>query len=108
MRIRRRRTRKTSSLWPWIAWALFSHITAIVSDANIDIKAVEARTLDNHLAHLHMTLAIRRRQDLERLLTRLEQLIDVVAVRTGQQTDLRLTARDLAGALLPYGIGDRF
>lgn len=60
---------------------LFSHITAIVSDAKIDIKAVEAKTLDNHLAHLHLTLAIRQRQDFERLMARLEQLIDVVAVR---------------------------
>jgi len=66
---------------------LFSHITAIVSDANIDIKAVSARTLDNHLAHLHMTLAIRRRPDLEHLLERLEQLIDVVAVRQVQQAE---------------------
>ena len=66
---------------------LFSHITAIVSDANIDIKAVEAKTLDNHLAHLHLSLAIRHRQDFDRLLARLEQLIDVVAVRQVQQTD---------------------
>ncbi|MEN6402484.1 MAG: TGS domain-containing protein, partial [Armatimonadia bacterium] len=68
---------------------IFSHITAIVSDANIDIKAVEARTLDNHLAHVHLTLAIRRRADLDRLVHRLEQLIDVVAVR---QVDSRPTA----------------
>jgi GTP pyrophosphokinase len=60
---------------------LFSHLTAIVADANIDIKAVAAKTVDNHLAHLHLTLAIRHRQDLDRLLNRLEQLIDVVSVR---------------------------
>lgn len=66
---------------------LFSHITAIVSDANIDIKAVEAKTLDNHLAHLHLELAIRHRADFDRLLTRLEQLIDVVAVRQVQQSE---------------------
>lgn len=66
---------------------LFSHITAIVSDANIDIKAVEAKTLDNHLAHLSLTLAIRNRADFERLLARLEQLIDVVAVRQVQQVE---------------------
>jgi len=60
---------------------LFSHITAIVADAKIDIRAVEAHMLDNHLAHLHLTLAIRRREDLQRLVKRLEQLIDVVAVR---------------------------
>lgn len=68
---------------------IFSHITAIVSDANVDIKAVEARTLDNHLAHVHLTLAIRRRADLDRLMQRLEQLIDVVAVR---QVEARPTA----------------
>ncbi|MHB8996108.1 MAG: RelA/SpoT family protein [Armatimonadota bacterium] len=66
---------------------LFSHITAIVSDANIDIRAVEAKTLDNHLAHLHLSLSIRNRQDMQRLLARLEQLIDVVAVRQVQQTE---------------------
>jgi GTP pyrophosphokinase len=66
---------------------LFSHITAIVSDANIDIKAVEAKTLDNHLAHLHLTLAIHNRADFDRLLARLEQLIDVVAVRQVQQAE---------------------
>jgi len=60
---------------------LFSHITAIVADENIDIKAVEAHTLENHLAHLHLTLAIRRRQDLQKLLERLNQLIDVLAIR---------------------------
>ncbi|MBU0607147.1 MAG: bifunctional (p)ppGpp synthetase/guanosine-3',5'-bis(diphosphate) 3'-pyrophosphohydrolase [Armatimonadetes bacterium] len=60
---------------------LFSHITAIVSDSGIDIRDVEAHTLDNHLAHLHLTLAIRQRQDLDHLLERLAQLIDVVAVR---------------------------
>jgi GTP pyrophosphokinase len=60
---------------------LFSHITAIVADANIDIRSVEAHVQDDHLAHLHLTLAIRRREDLQRLVERLEQLIDVVAVR---------------------------
>jgi guanosine-3',5'-bis(diphosphate) 3'-pyrophosphohydrolase len=67
---------------------LFSHITAIVSDSGIDIRDVEAHTLDNHLAHLHLTLAIRQRQDLEHLLERLAQLIDVVAVR---QVETRTT-----------------
>ena len=61
---------------------LFSHITAIVADANIDIRAVSAHSQDNHLAHLHLTLALHRREDLNRLLSRLRQLIDVVSVRT--------------------------
>jgi GTP diphosphokinase / guanosine-3',5'-bis(diphosphate) 3'-diphosphatase len=61
---------------------LFSHITAIVADANIDIKAVAAHTEDSHLAHLRLTLNIHHRDDLDRLLARLEQLIDVVTVRT--------------------------
>lgn len=60
---------------------IFSHITAIVADTDIDLKAVEAHTLDNHLAHVHLSLAIRRRGDFDRLLQRLKQLIDVVAVR---------------------------
>ncbi|MCE5239763.1 bifunctional (p)ppGpp synthetase/guanosine-3',5'-bis(diphosphate) 3'-pyrophosphohydrolase [bacterium] len=60
---------------------LFSHITAIVADAGIDIRDVEAHAADSHLAHLHLTLAIRRRQDLEHLVERLAQLIDVVSVR---------------------------
>lgn len=60
---------------------LFSHLTAIVADANIDIRAVSAHAEANHLAHLHLTLAIRRRGDLDRLLSRLRSLIDVVSVR---------------------------
>ncbi len=60
---------------------LFSHLTAIVADANIDIRAVSAHAEANHLAHLHLTLAIRRRGDLDRLLARLRSLIDVVSVR---------------------------
>ena len=60
---------------------LFSHLTAIVADANIDIRAVSAHAEDNHLAHLHLTLAIHRREDLQRLMDRLRNLIDVVSVR---------------------------
>jgi GTP diphosphokinase / guanosine-3',5'-bis(diphosphate) 3'-diphosphatase len=60
---------------------IFSHITAIVADANVDIRAVSAHAEDNHLAHLHLTLSIHRREDLDRLLARLRSLIDVVSVR---------------------------
>ena len=63
---------------------VLSHLTAIIADADIDIHAVEARSDDGHLAHVKMTLAIRNRDDLNRLIKRLEQLIDVVSVSLRQ------------------------
>ncbi len=60
---------------------LLSHITAIISDAGINIASADTRTTDSGLAHLRLTLDIRRRRDFEHVMERLRQLIDVVSVR---------------------------
>ncbi|MFO7947553.1 MAG: bifunctional (p)ppGpp synthetase/guanosine-3',5'-bis(diphosphate) 3'-pyrophosphohydrolase [Armatimonadota bacterium] len=65
---------------------ILSHITAIISDADINIAHAEATKASDHLARLRLTLEIRRREDLTRVLQRLRDLIDVVNVRRlGQQ-----------------------
>lgn len=67
---------------------LFSHITAIIADSNIDIAFVKAEKAEAHLARLQITLEISRREDLSNLVERLGQLIDVVNVRRlGTPTD---------------------
>jgi len=60
---------------------LLSHITAIISDCGINIVASHTHTTDSGRAHLHLTLEIRRRQDLDRVMARLGQLIDVLSCR---------------------------
>ncbi len=60
---------------------LLSHITAIISDADINIALARAEKAASHLARLELTLEINRRQDLDHVIERLEQLIDVVNVR---------------------------
>ncbi len=60
---------------------LLSHITAIVSDCDINIAAAQTDATSGEFARLHLTLDIHHRRDLERLTDRLEKLIDVVSVR---------------------------
>jgi len=60
---------------------LLSHITAVISEADVNITFGQVDAEDHHLARLYLTLEIKRRQDLEHLCQRLEQLIDVINVR---------------------------
>ncbi|MCK4323223.1 MAG: bifunctional (p)ppGpp synthetase/guanosine-3',5'-bis(diphosphate) 3'-pyrophosphohydrolase, partial [Armatimonadetes bacterium] len=60
---------------------LLSHITAIVSDCDINIVAAEANAEGRELARLLLTLDISSRRDLDRLMDRLQKLIDVISVR---------------------------
>ncbi len=60
---------------------LFSHITAIVSDCGINIAQATATTTESGVAHLTLTLDIRTRRDLQHVLGRLRQLIDVISIR---------------------------
>jgi GTP diphosphokinase / guanosine-3',5'-bis(diphosphate) 3'-diphosphatase len=60
---------------------LLSHITAIISDADINIATASAEKTAPHLARLQLTLEISRRRDLEHVIERIHQLIDVVEVR---------------------------
>ena len=60
---------------------LLSHITAIVSDCDINIAAATTDATSGEFARLHLTLDIHQRRDLEQLIDRLQKLIDVVSVR---------------------------
>ncbi len=60
---------------------LLSHITAIVSDCDINIVAAQANAEGHEFARLLLTLDIANRQDLDRLIDRLKKLIDVISVR---------------------------
>ena len=60
---------------------LLSHITAIISDADINIASAAVEKTAPHLARLQLTLEISRRRDLEHVIERIQQLIDVVNVR---------------------------
>jgi len=60
---------------------LLSHITAIVSDCDINIVAAEANAEGREFARLLLTLDITSRRDLDRLIDRLRKLIDVIGVR---------------------------
>ncbi len=60
---------------------LLSHITAIVSDCDINIAAAQVNAEGREFARLLLTLDIANRGDLERLLDRLSKLIDVISVR---------------------------
>ena len=60
---------------------LLSHITAIVSDCDINIVAAEANAEGRELARLLLTVDIASRRDLDRLMDRLQKLIDVISVR---------------------------
>ncbi len=60
---------------------LLSHITAIISDADINIATASAEKTAPHLARLQLTLEISRRRDLEHVIARIQQLIDVVNIR---------------------------
>jgi len=61
---------------------LFSHITAVISDLGLSIRAAEAHMVDQHLAHLTITVQLQDRQDLDELLEHLTSLIDVLSART--------------------------
>ncbi len=60
---------------------LFSHITAVVADLGLNIRAAEAHLEDRHLARLTLRVEIRERRDLDELIAHLSALIDVVSAR---------------------------
>lgn len=60
---------------------LFSHITAVVADLGLSIRAAEAHLEDQHLARLTLTVEIHERRDLDELIQHLSELIDVVSAR---------------------------
>jgi (p)ppGpp synthase/HD superfamily hydrolase len=60
---------------------VLSHLTAIISDAGVNIARAEAVPTASHLARVSLTLEINSRSALEHLMARLQQLIDVVNVR---------------------------
>ena len=60
---------------------VLSHLTAIISDAGVNIARAEAVPTASHLARVSLTLEINSRSALEHLMVRLQQLIDVVNVR---------------------------
>ena len=60
---------------------LLSHITAIVSDCDLNITGAQAEADSGQFARLILTLCVRHREQLTRLMGRLGQLIDVVSVR---------------------------
>ncbi len=60
---------------------LFSHITAVISDLGLSIRAAEANLIDEHLARLVVTVEINERRDLDELIQHLNSLIDVVNAR---------------------------
>jgi len=60
---------------------LLSHITAIVSDCDINIVAAQVNAEGREFARLLLTLDIASRRDLDRLMDRLKKLIDVISVR---------------------------
>jgi len=60
---------------------LLSHITAIVSDCDLNITGAHVDAEEGQLARLLLTLSVRDRQQLERVTQRLAQLIDVVSIR---------------------------
>ena len=66
----------------WDRVGLLSDISAIVSETQINIASAKVHTdKPEHVAQIHMTLDIRSRADLERLVRRLEDLSDVLRVR---------------------------
>jgi len=60
---------------------LFSHITAVVADLGLNIRAAEAHLEGQHLARLTITVDFHDRRELDHLLQRLTDLIDVVSAR---------------------------
>lgn len=60
---------------------LFSHITAVVADLGLSIRAAEAHLEGQHLARLTITVDLHDRQELDHLIQRLSDLIDVVSAR---------------------------
>ncbi|GAF98655.1 unnamed protein product, partial [marine sediment metagenome] len=60
---------------------LLSHITAIVSDCDINIAAAQVNAEGREFARLLLMLDIADRAGLERLMDRLSKLIDVISVR---------------------------
>jgi GTP pyrophosphokinase len=62
---------------------LLSDITAIISETQINITAANLNTNpQDRVAQLHLTLDIRRREDLDHLIRRLQGLSDVIRVRS--------------------------
>lgn len=60
---------------------LLSHITAIVSDCDLNITGATVEAEGGQFARLVLTLSVRHREQLERVVQRLSQLIDVISVR---------------------------
>jgi GTP pyrophosphokinase len=60
---------------------LLSHITAIISDCDLNITGARVEAEDGQLARLVLTLNVGHRDQLEHVMQRLAQLIDAVSVR---------------------------
>ncbi len=60
---------------------LLSHISAIIADADINITAAQAAPFKRGLAKLWLQVEVRQRNQLEHLIDRLRQVVDVVTVR---------------------------
>ncbi|HEY3397149.1 MAG TPA: bifunctional (p)ppGpp synthetase/guanosine-3',5'-bis(diphosphate) 3'-pyrophosphohydrolase [Armatimonadota bacterium] len=60
---------------------LLSHLTAIVADADVNITGATVEADSGHFARLLLNLSVRDREQLDRVMSRLSQLLDVVSVR---------------------------
>jgi GTP pyrophosphokinase len=60
---------------------LIAHVTAVVAEMGINISEAAIDTIEQNLARLRFMVDIHRREDLQHLVDRLSQLIDVMSVR---------------------------
>ncbi len=60
---------------------LLSHLTAIVSDCDVNITGATVEAETGRFARLVLTLGVQNRDQLNRVVQRLSQLIDVISVR---------------------------
>jgi GTP pyrophosphokinase len=60
---------------------LLSHLTAIVSDCDVNITGATVEAETGRFARLVLTLGVQNREQLDRIIQRLSQLIDVISVR---------------------------
>jgi (p)ppGpp synthase/HD superfamily hydrolase len=60
---------------------LLAHITAVVADSDLNITGAQVEAESGQFARLVLTLSLKHRAQLERVMERLGQLIDVISVR---------------------------
>ena len=80
---------------------LLSHITAIISDSDLNITGAQVEAEGGHLARLVLTLGVQDREQLDRLVQRLGQLLDVVSVRQVKGPHAQLPPTRPAPSSLP-------